>query len=291
MSLTDPQNNLAAAEDLSIIMAVYNHEATIAEALDSALMQEMPYTSVIYCFNDASTDKSGDILEDYATRYPGKIKIFTNPTNLGSGKKSFLYHQPPIKGRYWCLLAGDDYWTNRDKAAKQIAFLDDHPYYTGCSCNTLMKNEMTGEESIIKPDLNTWNLLDLMLLREGFSFYVHTSSIIWRNVYLKHGFFLPKRFNKTFASGDVMLMHSMLGDGGKMYNIPETMSCYRFSGCGVWSGLSENKQRIANKELAKKINRVIPLKFRIYVYLHKKRASSKIISSLFIPGPVNDPWR
>ncbi|MGB5157413.1 MAG: hypothetical protein WBN77_08240 [Desulfobacterales bacterium] len=39
-------------EDISIVMAVYNHENTVAEALESALMQEMPYRSVIYCLND-----------------------------------------------------------------------------------------------------------------------------------------------------------------------------------------------------------------------------------------------
>ena len=65
-------------EDISIVMAVYNHEDTLAQALDSALMQEMPYTSIIYCLNDASTDTSAEILIDYEMRYPGKIKVFTS---------------------------------------------------------------------------------------------------------------------------------------------------------------------------------------------------------------------
>jgi hypothetical protein len=55
--------------------------------------------------------------------------------------------------------------------------------------------------------------------------------------------------------------------------------------------MSIDSQRVANDELREKINRVIPLKFRIYVYLHKKRSESKIISGLFIPGPFNDPWK
>ena len=41
------------SEDISIIMAIYNHENTLAEAIESALMQVMPYKSVIYCLNDA----------------------------------------------------------------------------------------------------------------------------------------------------------------------------------------------------------------------------------------------
>lgn len=278
--------HLAEPEDISIVMAVYNHEATVAEALESALMQVMPYRSGIYCFNDASSDKSAEILSDYAKRYPGKIKVYTNPKRLGSGKESYFYQRPSIKGRYWCLLAGDDYWTSCDKLAKQIDFLDSHPDFAGCSCNTVMKNEITGDESIIKPSRNTWNLLDLLLCNYGM--YVHTASIIWRNIYLEQGFFLPPSFRKKFARGDVVLMHMMLSKGGKMQNIPEVMSCYRFTGRGLWSSLSaEERAKLNRNLLPKMINRSIPFKYKVLVFLHKLRRRSNIIKSL-IPGPVNE---
>ena len=280
--------HLVEPEDISIVMAVYNHEATVAEALESALMQEMPYRSVIYCLNDASTDKSAEILSDYERKYPGRIKVYTSPENLGSGKKSFLYHQPPVNGRYWCLLAGDDYWTSRDKLAKQIAFLDSDPDYVGCSCNTVMKNEMTGEESIIKPSRDTWNLLDLLLLNHNYAFYVHTTSIVWRNIYLKQGFFLPPAFRKKFARGDVVLAHMMLAKGGKMLNIPELMSCYRVTGRGIWSNKSSEEQAWLNKNsLPKMISRSTTLKYKIYVFMQKMRHRSKIIKNL-VPGPLNE---
>lgn len=279
-------SQLAEPEDISIVMAVYNHEATVAKALESALMQEMPYRSFIYCLNDASIDKSAEILSDYEKQYPGKIKVYTSPKNLGSGKKSFLYHQPPVKGRYWCLLAGDDYWTSCDKLAKQIAFLDSHLDFAGCSCNTVMKNEITGDESIIKPSRNTWNLLNLLLDNSGM--YVHTASITWRNIYLDQGFFLPPSFSKKFAYGDVVLMHMMLSKGGKMQNIPEVMSCYRFTSKGMWSSLSaEERAELNGNLLPKMISRSIPFKYKVLVFLHKLLRRSKIIKSL-IPGPVNE---
>lgn len=283
----NPVVETVEAEDISIVMAVYNHEATVAEALESALMQEMPYKSVIYCLNDASTDKSADILNDYAQRYPERIKIYTSKVNQGSGKKSFYHNRPPVKGRYWCLLAGDDYWTSKDKLAKQITFLDNNPDYVGCSCNSVMKNEATGAETIIKPDRNSWNLIDLILLHRRYAFYVHTTSIIWRNIYLEYGFFLPPSFKKSYASGDVVLGHKMLGRGGKMYNIPETMSCYRVTGRGVWTSKSEKEQAEMNKRLKAKISRAIPCKFKLYIFLQKLRQYSTTFRKL-IPGPVNE---
>ena len=269
-------------EDISIVMAVYNHEDTVAAALDSALMQEMPYKSVIYCINDASTDKSAEILNEYALRYPNEIKVYTSSTNQGSGKKAFYHNKPPVRGRYWCLLAGDDYWTTSDKLAKQISFLDEHMDYIGCSCNSVMRNETTNEESIIKPDRHTFNLLDLILLKQLYAFYVHTTSLVWRNIYLDHGFFLPPAFKNKYAHGDVVLMHMMLTKGGKVHNIQEVMSCYRVTGRGVWTSKSEAEQAAANARLMENIKKSIPFKYRIYIALQGLRRYPKVMRKFIL---------
>jgi glycosyltransferase involved in cell wall biosynthesis len=268
-------------------MTVYNHEATVEKALESVLMQEMSYRSVIYCLNDASTDRSGEILSEYAKKYPDKIKVYTSPVNLGLGKKAILYHQPPAEGKYWCLLPGDDFLTARDKLAKQIAFLDSHSDFVGCSCNTVLKNEVTGDESLIQPSRNTWNMFDLILLKHKYAFYVHTTSFIWRNVYQDQGSFLPPLFRKDWVYGDVMLAYLMLGKGGKIRNIPEVMSCYRVTGRGEWTKRSEEEQAKLNKLLEEKIQRLIPIKYKIILHLQVLRARFPIIKKL-VPGPINE---
>jgi hypothetical protein len=199
---------------------------------------------------------------------------------LGSGKSSIIYQEPPIFGRYWCILEGDDYWSAKDKLAKQISFLDANSEFIGCSGYTVVKNEMTGEESIIKPDRNTWNLLDLILLRQKYAFYVHTSSIIWRNIYIDQGSFLPPSYREVAGVGDLFLMHMMLCMGGKMQNIPEIMSCYRYTGSGLWTSKSPEEQAELNIILMKNIDRSIPDKYKVLSSYHK-------IKSL-IPGPVNE---
>ena len=274
-------------EDISIVMAVYNHEETVAEAIESALMQEMPYKSVIHCLNDASTDKSAEILDNYRRKYPDKIKVYTSSENQGSGKKSFYHNKPSVIGRYWCLLAGDDYWTATDKLSKQISFLNENKEYAGCSCNTLMKNEVTGEESVIKPDRNNWNLYDLILLRNKYAFYVHTSSIVWRNIFIENGFFLPPKFRRKKFFGDVILMHMMLSRGGKVFNIQEVMSCYRVTGRGVWSKMTEVEKKSMNKKVIDNIACSIPYKCQIILKLQNLRRFSKYFE-MKIPGPINE---
>lgn len=224
-------------EHLSVVTPVYNHEATIADTLDSILMQKTSRRFHIYCLNDASTDSSGAILAEYQARYPEKISIFTSSENQGSGKKSIVHNRPPIRGRYWTLLAGDDYWVPSDKIEKQISTLDETPSAQGCCSHTVVRFEKTGEESIIQPGQQRFKLMDLALGRNPF--YAHTSSIIWRNTFAKDGFFLPSSFMKADITGDTVLLHMCLVKGGEIINYPEVTSCYRVTGRGVWSMLTQ----------------------------------------------------
>lgn len=257
-------------EDLSIITAVYNH-------------QETSHRFHVYCLNDASTDDSGAILSDYQARHPDKITVFTSAQNQGTGKKSILHHRPPVRGQYWTLLAGDDYWTAPDKIEKQISILNQNPKAQGCSSHTVMRNEQTREETIIKPDKQHWNLMDMVTSRYGL--YVHPSSIIWRNSFLENGNFFPPPFIRTKMTGDTLLLHMSLAQGGEIVNYPEITSCYRVTGHGVWSKLSKAEQEKMNKNIRKFIISSLPLKYRLARWLIKTEKFPQI-AELF-PKPVN----
>jgi hypothetical protein len=106
--------------------------------------------------------------------------------------------------------------------------------------------------------------MDLIRNHRQYALYVHTSSLLWRNIfYTKRGFFLPAEFEKKYATGDVMLFHMMLAQGGKISHIQETMSCYRVTGRGVWSKMSKKEQKDFNMNLKRKLSRAIPLKYKI----------------------------
>ena len=58
---------------VSVRCMTYNHEPYIVHALDSFLMQETTFPIEIVVHDDASTDKTADIIREYETRFP-KIK-------------------------------------------------------------------------------------------------------------------------------------------------------------------------------------------------------------------------
>lgn len=66
---------------LSILIPTYNREDFISQAIDSVLNQEFEDYEIICCDN-ASTDRTYEILEEYANNN-SKIKVFQNEENLG----------------------------------------------------------------------------------------------------------------------------------------------------------------------------------------------------------------
>ncbi len=68
---------------VSIIVPVYNVEKYLRECLDSLIAQTYRNIEIV-CFNDASTDNSLKILNEYANN-DCRIKIINSLTNVKQG--------------------------------------------------------------------------------------------------------------------------------------------------------------------------------------------------------------
>ena len=79
-------------EMISVVVVTYNQEKTIARTLDSILCQRCHLPIEIVIGEDASTDNTRAICEDYAKRYPHAIPV-----------------QAPAKGQLlWQVDVNDD---------------------------------------------------------------------------------------------------------------------------------------------------------------------------------------
>ena len=70
---------------ISVLVTAYNHEKYIAQALDSVLMQQVNCDVEIVVGEDASTDRTREIILDYERRYPGRIRVLLRDRVDGSG--------------------------------------------------------------------------------------------------------------------------------------------------------------------------------------------------------------
>ena len=59
---------------VSISCITYNHEKYISDAIESFLMQKTNFDFEILIHDDASTDRTAEIIREYEKKYPDKIR-------------------------------------------------------------------------------------------------------------------------------------------------------------------------------------------------------------------------
>ncbi len=92
--------------DVSIVVPIFNAELHLRECLDSLVNQTLPNIEIL-CYDDASTDSSGEIAEEFA-RADRRVIVTTYPENRTSSqarKDGAL----AARGQYLMFVDADDY--------------------------------------------------------------------------------------------------------------------------------------------------------------------------------------
>ena len=108
---------------VSIICTNYNKGDWVREAMDSFLNQKTNFDFEIIIIDDASTDHSYEIIQDYQNKCPEKVRTFRNEVNLGITRTWKKVCQE-AKGQYIARCDSDDFWTDPLKLQKQVDLLD-----------------------------------------------------------------------------------------------------------------------------------------------------------------------
>ena len=92
---------------LSVHILTYNSEAFISRCLNSIIGQQTNFPYEIVIGDDASTDKTVDIINSY-TNIQDKIKLKIHDSNLGV-LNNFIDTLQRCNGKYIFDIAGDDW--------------------------------------------------------------------------------------------------------------------------------------------------------------------------------------
>lgn len=91
---------------LSIVALVYNLEKYLPRCLDALVNQTLQEIEIL-CVDDGSTDSAPQIIEDYAKKYPEKIKVFHKEN--GGEFTTRNYGLERATGEYVTFVDTDDY--------------------------------------------------------------------------------------------------------------------------------------------------------------------------------------
>ena len=114
---------------VSVVCDVYNHEPYLRQCLDGFVIQKTNFKIEVLVHDDASTDKSAEIIMEYTNKYPDIFKPILQQENQYSRGVGIwkTYQIPRVAGKYVAICEGDDYWTDPLKLQKQVDFLESHP--------------------------------------------------------------------------------------------------------------------------------------------------------------------
>lgn len=220
---------------VSISCVTYNHEAFIADAIEGFLKQQTPFPVEILIHEDASTDRTAEIVRDYERAHPDKIKAICQRENQYSkGGRMSHFNYVRARGKYIALCEGDDYWTDPLKLAKQVQALESHPDISLCFHSARRIRHGGGAD--IK-SIGRYAEGDAIIPAEDIINKSHgmipTASCLVRAGAIKE----LMRFREEICGlrvGDVVVQILASLPGGALY-LDEEMSAYRYHVPGSWN--------------------------------------------------------
>lgn len=208
---------------VSIACITYNHEKYIRQCLEGFVMQKTDFKFEIVIHDDASTDKTAEIIREYWRNYPDLFKPILQNKNRYSEKKGILipYVYPQCRGKYIALCEGDDYWTDPFKLQKQVDFLEENPEYGLVHTDFMICNS---GKIIIPKRKHAWPSGDILNILLFGTYNIGTLTVVFRkNVYDE----LPKYYLKqNFKMGDLPLWIEF-SRISKVKYLPDITSAYR----------------------------------------------------------------
>ncbi len=108
----------------SVVSAVYNVEQFVSETIDSLIAQDIGFENIqVILVNDGSSDKSGEICDEYAAKYPDNIVVIHTENGGVSSARNLGLEK--VEGKYINFLDADDMLTP-DTMSKVWSFFEEH---------------------------------------------------------------------------------------------------------------------------------------------------------------------
>lgn len=282
---------------LSVAFITYNHEPYIRQALDSVFMQKTDFEFEVVIGEDCSTDNTRKILDEYKQRYPDRIRLLYRDKNLGRPTLNVFQTSMECRGKYIAYLEGDDYWTDENKLAKQVAFLEENPDYSACT-HTCM---LVGKDCEMLTDLSPASLYEwsgdytFEDLKTIPKWPGQTATVVTRNFWHdgKMDYTILYRAH-DFIDDAVILLFMVLH--GKIFRFDDTMSAWRYiskDDGGNWNSIKRKRNAMLEDCYMKcTMLRWCEENVGLDAFGKKKALSDyKTALSVFVKHPSQETWK
>ena len=225
---------------VSICCITHNQESYIEDALEGFLIQETDFPFEILISDDASTDRTSQIIRNYTERYPSIVKpIYQHINQYSKGVRvNPVLNFSRALGDYIAMCEGDDCWISSKKLKLQVDELRKHPDINMVfhPAKQLFSDKVGREMCNYGNKKKIFSLSQVIRGDGGFS---PTCSLMFKTKAVTD---LPKWFYEA-PIGDLYLQIFGSVKGGALY-LPQSMSIYRVNSIGSWSLGIKNQLQI-----------------------------------------------
>jgi glycosyltransferase involved in cell wall biosynthesis len=213
---------------VSVFCPTYNHENFIRQCLDGIVMQKTTFQIEVFVQDDASTDKTPEIVKGYAEKYNFIIPVLHTENHYSKGKNLNEYFFKNARGKYIALCEGDDYWTDPYKLQKQVDFLEANKDFAICFHNSNVYNEEEQKKIFEQPGIEK----NMMFTIENFleSNPIATASVLFRSKYVEQ---IPEWFNQSPFGDYALYLIILKRSQQKAMYFKDAMSVYRIHSNGI----------------------------------------------------------
>ena len=256
--------------DLTVFIPTYNHEKFIRRAINSVLNQKFNGRAKIIIRDDKSTDKTVKILNHYK-KFKNISIIFSKKRmyHMVGRKKGFaLFYEAlkKINTKYFAILDGDDFWSDKLKIHRQI--------------NAFKKDKKV---KLVLTNYRYKKIGNRFDIRERQNNLLHNSTSLYKTNFLKK--ILKKYKKKLFFNPVDLMMFILIDEYGKkivMDKVTTTITLHNTNYTKKYENNEYNVVKLINylskfeKFENTKIN-ILYLKFNALKNIIKKFSSYKDI--------------
>jgi glycosyltransferase involved in cell wall biosynthesis len=213
---------------VSVCMLTFNHEKWIAKAIEGVIMQSTEFDYELVISDDCSTDSTSEIIDNYVSHYPQKIRYYRNAINIGLGS-NFPETLNRCHGKFIAICEGDDFWTSPFKLQLQVNYMEQNP-----DCVLICHDYSTLYDAENRTESSSRAIVNFSFNQNRFleDWITQPLTCLFRNLYHDYTF-----IHREGIFCDLILFYELLKHGNG-YFLNEDMATFRVSRGALSSGLS-----------------------------------------------------
>ena len=160
---------------VEILLAAYNGERFLRQQLDSLLAQTWVAWHLTVS-DDGSTDATPAILDEYAARYPDRIRRVKHEGRFGNARDHFFWLMKECRATHMMFCDQDDVW-HPDKVEKTMRALLEAEDEMGGDTPVLVFTDLTPVDEKLRPIASS-----LMKLQKQYTDVIDYRALLMQNV-------------------------------------------------------------------------------------------------------------